>query len=252
MYPKYNRWVASLGDGTTTDAKALALLDAILRVSTSLGGANLGKRKTEACKPSSVVVEGKLQSLPEWASIPLRTDGTNLEDAPPANCHAQFSVLSTILGTARTPPNRHDLRIYEAAPDTFGLRSSLSMPYSAVTKHEVPFAPGAFMLTGLLSRAECTRFIQASEEVGFVPDEPAVRTSALLAATPAGLRDRAANFTLLADDSILVSALPIAHFKQCARLPSKLMRLGQFRAHSTSAARPTSPACFMTAANSWV
>lgn len=171
-------------------------------------------------------------------------------EASPANLHSQFSVLSTILGTARTPPNRHDLRIYEAAPDTFGLRSP-STPLDPVTKHEVPFAPGAFMLTGLLSQAECKRFIQASEEVGFVPDEPAVRTSALLAATPAGLRDRAANFTLLADESILVRPLSLV-FSTSVSASLTTHAFDQHRAPCTNAAAPTFPASFTTAANSLV
>jgi hypothetical protein len=192
--------VASLGDGTTTDAKALALLDAILRASTSLGGVKLGKRPAEACK--LVVTDGELRALPEWAPIPLGVNVADVEEAP-TDFQSRFSVVATVLGPDRTPPNRHDLRIYEAAPGTFGLAASHP---SLVSKHHVPFAPGAFVLSGLLSRAECLRFMAASAQVGFVPDEPAVRTSALLAATPAGLEDRAANFTLLADDSILVRA----------------------------------------------
>ena len=42
-----------------------------------------------------------------------------------------------------------------------------------------------------------------SEAVGYVPDQPSSRTAALAAATAAGLSDRAANFTWLADDMLL-------------------------------------------------
>jgi hypothetical protein len=42
-----------------------------------------------------------------------------------------------------------------------------------LTRLEVSFAPGAFLLQNVLSKAECAQLIAASEALGYTADEPA-------------------------------------------------------------------------------
>eukprot|EP00953_Heterococcus_sp_UTEX-ZZ885_P036748 18910-Heterococcus_DN1.PRE.2 len=62
-----------------------------------------------------------------------------------------------------------------------------------VTRLEVPFAPGAFLLQNVLSKAECAQLIAASEALGYTADEPAGGSVSVLAH----------NFVWLADDELL-------------------------------------------------
>jgi hypothetical protein len=61
------------------------------------------------------------------------------------------------------------------------------------------------VLTNLLNPAECVALVCASDQCGYVPDQPASArdSSSLVAGTQAGLDDRAANFTMLADAALL-------------------------------------------------
>ena len=77
-----------------------------------------------------------------------------------------MSVIAAIPGPERTPANRFDLNIYESSPGALALGAR-----AEVECVQVPFAPGAFVLTGLLTRAECRLFVTASEQLGYVPDE---------------------------------------------------------------------------------
>jgi hypothetical protein len=141
--------------------------------------------------------------LPDWAAVDAAAPAEKPR-APAKSFAKHFSVVTSIPGAARTPPNRHNLTIYETARGAMGLETTAAGLTGRVpVKMPVPFAPGAFVIATLLSPAECERFIAASEEMQYVPDEPASRSASLVAATPAGLESRAANFTWLADDSIL-------------------------------------------------
>jgi hypothetical protein len=52
-----------------------------------------------------------------------------------------------------------------------------------VTRLEVPFAPGAFLLQNVLSAAECAQLIAASEALGYTADEPAGGSVSVLVST---------------------------------------------------------------------
>jgi|EP01047_Picozoa_sp_COSAG01_P004992 hypothetical protein len=121
----------------------------------------------------------------------------------------RFRVIAKIEGAGRTPPNLHDLSIYMAEP---GLLPLPALPEGggggggaprAPRRHPVPAVQGAFVLSNVLTPRECRRVMAISEAVGYVPDQPSSRTAALAAATAAGLSDRAANFTWLADRQLL-------------------------------------------------
>ena len=204
--------MASLGDAATVDERALGLLNAILRSASGLGE-RLGKTSSTAVQVAAPVVAGSLRVLDDWGAVPLQE-----QQAPCTSLDkdyaSMFRVLSTIKGPDRTPPNRFDLVIYEpASAAVLGLKQS-----GRALRVDVPDVPGAFVLPGLLAPEECAAFVATAEQIGFVPDEPSSRTASLAAATRAGLDERAANFTMLADDSILDQLL-----ERCrGQLPSEL------------------------------
>lgn len=227
--------------------------------------------------------KGNLVILKEWAPIPLKKNSRCMkddDDSSSLNFHAIFSILSIIKGCDRTPPNKHDLTIYESIPNSLGFHNSsnklnnnsleidiekkknvkmndeieekessnLSSSSSLdcnniekVNKIDVPFVPGAFVLTSLLSPQECKIIIQASESIGYVSDEPISNTEennnhndnidsvtenkrSLVASTSAGLNDRASNFTWLADTSLIETIM-----SRCQHLfPLELYDKSQF------------------------
>ena len=183
------RWVASLGDGASTDPTALGLLSAILHVASGLGvalGASAVPRGPPATKggpqtsplPVKVTPAGSLRLLPDWEAVPLREGsgvGSGEGAAEGVEYGARFRVAATITGPARTPPNVYDLNMFEPREaGVLGLASSRE-PCGCMA---VPFAPGALVLTNLLSPAECAAFIAASNQCGYVPDQPATARSA--------------------------------------------------------------------------
>jgi hypothetical protein len=171
--------------------------------------------------------DGELREMLPWAPTALRfVEGTapqesvvsvskvlasvhKLADAGPDTAAAESStyadvpsaaktiknlrVLAHEKGQNRTPPNLYDLDIYYPTPGAF--------PYDEPPKtrrDDVPFVPGAFVLSDVLTPRECRMIMGMAEAAGFVPDQPANVDRKLAAATEAGLGSRAANFTLFA------------------------------------------------------
>eukprot|EP01052_Picozoa_sp_SAG31_P034663 SAG31_NODE_4082_length_3608_cov_2.026788_4_plen_353_part_00 len=219
------RWVAGLGPGCLTEPAGLALLDAVLRVASGLGEA-LGN--SNMCSDTSgkeveplglapvLSTEAEhsgatLEVFPAWAACDATAmheqNGCNGKDDEQEHVetdHAQqwrakFLVVATEKGPERTPPNKYPLRIYHPKADSFSLQGGNAA--SAVRMYPVPDVAGAFVLTDVLSAVECKQLRQCAEANGFVPDVPAGRTAAL--AAPGSDPERAANFTMLADSSLL-------------------------------------------------
>ncbi|KAK4703728.1 hypothetical protein P7C70_g2489, partial [Phenoliferia sp. Uapishka_3] len=59
--------------------------------------------------------------------------------------------------------------LFSSAPSAITLSAT---PATAVTKHQVPSVPGAFLLADVLTLEECKKIIGSAESVGFVPDLP--------------------------------------------------------------------------------
>ena len=168
---------------------------------------------------------GVLRTLPEWAPTPLHFAEEDASESvvsvekvlasvhnptaetavyadvqPAAEFNANLRVLSHEKGADRTPPNLHDLDIYYPTPSAFPFAPT----QPGTKRHDVPFVPGAFVVSDVLTPKECRMIMGMAEAAGFVPDQPANTGRKLAAATEAGLGDRAANFTLFADDTLLL------------------------------------------------
>jgi hypothetical protein len=86
-------------------------------------------------------------------------------------CCAKFAEVHREAAATRVPPNEHDLVIHVSAPNAAGLEDS-DAARAAVQRVEVPHIPSAFVLTDVLSTAECARIVRAAESVGYLPDRP--------------------------------------------------------------------------------
>ena len=114
-------------------------------------------------------------------------------DVQPADVFtANLKVLSHEKGTDRTPPNLHDLDIYYPTPAAFPFA-----PTPPETKrHDVPFVPGAFVMSDVVTPKECRMIMGLAEAAGFVPDQPANTDRKLAASTEAGLGTHLQHFIL--------------------------------------------------------
>jgi 2OG-Fe(II) oxygenase superfamily len=72
----------------------------------------------------------------------------------------------------RTPPNHHDLLLHYCDPGYMQWQT----PAPTVRKTNVPFVPGAFVLSGVLSTRECHLLRRRAELLGFRPDHPTSMT----------------------------------------------------------------------------
>jgi len=73
-------------------------------------------------------------------------------------------------GWLRRPANAHDLRIWALEPGAALLPPRPRAPPAA--RADVPGVPGAFVLSGVLSHAECAALRRQAEAMGFCRDEP--------------------------------------------------------------------------------
>lgn len=184
------------------DPRGLALLDSMLRVAPGLGVELVSEAPQAATAPPKVLTEGQLLRLPDWEPTALGLGDRPHAELEPHLLRSLFRPLTVICGVERTPKNAYDLVIWETMPGSEG-SLLVRTKRQEVRRITVPFAPGAFVLVGLLEASEAASLLAASEAVGYVPDEPSGRTASLAAPTPAGLDERAENFTWLADESVL-------------------------------------------------
>lgn len=73
-------------------------------------------------------------------------------------------------GAERRPPNVYSSTIYYSPSDPFQLALS---PPPPTARLDHPSVPGLFLLTDVLTHSEARKMVQATEAVGFEPDQPA-------------------------------------------------------------------------------
>jgi hypothetical protein len=126
-----------------------------------------------------------INRYPEWcppseASLHLTLVGDqneNTESLEKKDFQGEFREVFREKGSDRRPQNKHDAVIYQSLPSAVPL---CSLPKDAIVKkHDVPYVPGCFVLTDVLTATECTQIIAAAEAIKFMPDEPieAIETS---------------------------------------------------------------------------
>lgn len=128
------------------------------------------------------------------------------KDAPAWRQRCNFKLAHHEKGRLRQPTNKYDLNIYTITPgsafisiartssnDTSG---APAMDSPTQRRVDVPDVPGAFVITGVLSRDECEQMIAIAEAspTGYVLDEP------VTAASTGNVAGRATQFQLLSRD----------------------------------------------------
>ena len=210
-------------------AQALALLSGFLRADGAAGGdsAAAASDAPRALTGSDVTAaEGRV--VAHAIFVPPRcAGGPAAAPAPPAPAPetfaGQFHVIHHEPGWQRRPKNKHDLDIFYASPGMIAFDDDAAIG-AHVARTDVPGVPGAFVLSGVLSGAECAQLVSASEAMGYARDEPTLRGGgaasagvAQQAGRPAGEAARAAsasasagsaqdgidNCVWLVDDSIM-------------------------------------------------
>lgn len=116
---------------------------------------------------------------PDWTPSPFERAPAPTPAAAPvaeaaaAPATAPAAVASRVVllekGADRKPPNVHDLRIWACAPRTVAMEEGAA---NGVLKQDVPSVPGAFVVSGALSRAECSALVTTAETLGYVADHP--------------------------------------------------------------------------------
>lgn len=188
------RWVrdcdaASRSDGSFGDEMVLRVLDAVLRCTNGEPDPKDEEGLVKGEK-GQVVVRQK-----QWVHREPADEGIYREivagrfplAAERDALAAQFSLLHTVAGPERLPPNLHPALLFSSAPDAISLSPTTPTP---VQRFDVPHVPGAFLLTDVLSPAECRSILAHAESVGFRPDQPIDGDQSVLAHNLYWLADR--------------------------------------------------------------
>ena len=153
------------------DKTALAVLDAVLRVSGPIDN-------NPSVKPYPGPDVGiALQSIwdnhpPEGPSITEQVyasvlDKTIFQSAPP-DLSKNLRILETTPALERKPPNHHDAILYASADNTIPMAS----PPPTIDHRPHPHVPGLSIALNALTPSECKAIIAAGETVTFLPDAP--------------------------------------------------------------------------------
>lgn len=146
------------------ELEILSVLDAILRVSTSID-----------TNPNAVFSTAPIAFQPIWdlrpstAPLPIYEsvlDKSILLHAP--KTPSALRVIEQTPGHLRKPPNHHPAILYTTAPNAVPLAPTSP----AITYHPHPAVAGLGLAMNVLSPDECKAIIAAGEAVNFVPDAP--------------------------------------------------------------------------------
>ena len=147
-------------------------------------GASTPKRET------AVTLQQAVEILPAWlpGGESEVHSSEQLESSAPHACGEAATprvildrkalglrVVMSELGPDRQPPNHHDLHIYSLAPNSVQLLETSATERAAARRVDVPGVPGAFVMLGVLSRAECAKLTAVADAIGYTPDHPLSR-----------------------------------------------------------------------------
>jgi hypothetical protein len=172
------RWVRDCDDAPS--AWKMRLLSAIVgleqETSSSTVDTNLhdpGHQLAQAAAASSTDVE--LQppwEIPSATAAAVTSADHDLEQSQP---QLVSRIIYQEAAADRLPPNHHDLLLHYTEPGSCMLyNNSNSNHTQVVVKTEIPFVKGGFVLSGVLTPAECRVLRDAAETLGFRPDHPLV------------------------------------------------------------------------------
>eukprot|EP00939_MAST-03C_sp_MAST-3C-sp1_P001395 g1395.t1 len=193
------RWVREVMDaaGASLDnPTTLQLLDAVMRlqpvtwswmVSSTTAVATehkvVERREVETARSSSNLLRCGIFRPPTSSSTTIeppacndetpRAERLDLETKQRTRRRCEYNVVLRQKGRDRRPENRFDLTIYTTKSNCIDFDADFDDP-TVQRRVDVPNIPGAFVVTNVLSPAECEQIITIAESSpsGFVSDEP--------------------------------------------------------------------------------
>ena len=169
------RWVREV-DGAPCQMKLLA---AILRLAhTQQLSSSDNKHDVGQVLAKQLSVSEELILTEGWI-IPggdiATNDETVLDDttATASTCTTTPCIESRVVyqenGPDRTPPNQYDLLLHTITSPGYITFSNIP---PTITKHNIPFIDGGFVLDSVLTASECSQLVHTATHLGFRPDHP--------------------------------------------------------------------------------
>jgi hypothetical protein len=191
------RWVRDCDDAPGT--WKMRLLSAIVSLEQETSSSPVvdtnrhdpGQQLAQAAAASTDVELQPPWEMPSATAAAVTSADLDLQQSQP---QLVSRIIHQEAAADRLPPNHHDLLLHYTEPGSCMLyNNSNDSNDTQVVKTEIPFVKGGFVLSGVLSPAECRLLRDAAETLGFRPDHP------LAAEKPTGI-DSCEWFV---DDSIL-------------------------------------------------
>ncbi|KAJ5907887.1 hypothetical protein N7495_000569 [Penicillium taxi] len=146
------------------ELELLALLDAVLRVSTPI---DTNPNAVDSVSP--IAFQSIWDLRPSTAPLPIYESVLNksiLAEAPKSP--SALRIIETTPGPLRKPPNHHPAILYTTAPNAV----PLATVGPTITYHPHPAVPALGLAMNVLSPSECKAIIAAGESINFIPDAP--------------------------------------------------------------------------------
>eukprot|EP01104_Vermistella_antarctica_P012699 TRINITY_DN371_c0_g2_i1.p1 TRINITY_DN371_c0_g2~~TRINITY_DN371_c0_g2_i1.p1 ORF type:complete len:637 (+),score=127.82 TRINITY_DN371_c0_g2_i1:146-2056(+) len=198
MIPKLGalcRWVRDCDAVSADDPKSFIVLDSVLRTADPRQVGVGDDPTTLVSTPLTADARGDkvVRWHVPWSPPELQgnTGGPTVKalhrsDQEPAQINSKkrlryrrlFRRVGVERGPDRRPENKHDLVIHTSHESLMRFDDDGG---THVQRFDVPFAPGGFFLTDVLTPNECLQLMEAVESVGFIPDEPASGSRSILA-----------------------------------------------------------------------
>ncbi len=155
-------------DHTNKHDPALALLEAQKKYEKAIIDSKKGREGADVVDSNK---NSELKVLEGWR-IPIDDSHDSNDDGDLQELKTlESSIVYQEAAAERTPPNHHDLILHSTQPMTVLPLAGKNIS-GRVNKHEIPFLTGAFCLSNVLSKDECSRLIDAASILGYRPDHP--------------------------------------------------------------------------------
>lgn len=154
-------------EGEEIGRMSTLLLDALLRLVAAYRGSG-GSEGNESKDGSDRTSSGEITFHEPFVvgSSVMSAAEANAQAAATTDTKVVWTIVHTQKGADRRPPTQQDLHYYYPAANCIRYDASSLSP----KRYDIPFLPGAFVLSDVLTAAECSQLLALSSQIGFVPD----------------------------------------------------------------------------------
>lgn len=156
--------MSKASERSDSERELLRVMDAILRV-TGPTDRNLNVEYND--EPISVQEVWNLRAQDVTEDVYCKVLDKSLVPQS-STLKSKFTILETIPGLERKPPNHHPAILYTSEDNAIRLTSRGPLR----SRHSHPIVPNLGLIKDVLSPAECKEIIAAGEALEFIPDAP--------------------------------------------------------------------------------